>query len=97
MAGKLHHPQKQNNSAQLVDPDQVEIRTVLDVKEVKLAVVSYKDDTGRLVAQLAIVGDNNVNLLESRSLGLTKETTPQGFASNWLRDGIFEKLGKSKK
>ena len=60
------------------------------------ALVSYADESGQVITQLAIIGENNVNLLESRALGIAKATTPQGRASKWLTDGImaFTKKGK---
>lgn len=62
----------------------------------KLALVSYADDSGVVYTQLAVIGENNVNLLESRSLGISQNTTPQGKASKWLSDAILEKM-KGKK
>lgn len=68
--------------------------TVIGAKKVELALVTYRDERNVVQTQLAIVGENNINLLESRALGLTKNTTPQGPASSWLRDGIFKALGR---
>lgn len=67
-------------------------KTVIDVKEVKLLLVSYASDDGQVVVQLALAGTNNVNLLESRGLGFGQVTTPKGPAVQWLRDGILERL-----
>ena len=61
-----------------------------------MALVSYVDEVGQTITQLAIVGDKNVNLLESRSLGMSKVTTPQGRASKWLTDGILAMAKKVK-
>lgn len=60
------------------------------------ALVSYVDEAGQVVTQLAIIGDNNVNLLESRNLGLSKTTTPQGKASKWLTEGVLATVKKAK-
>jgi hypothetical protein len=65
---------------------------VIDAKVVKLALVSFMDEQNQQVTALAVIGDNNVHMLESRSLGISRQTTPQGVASTWLRDGIFAKL-----
>lgn len=75
-------------------PEDTRPKTVLGVQPVQLALVSYVDDSNQLVVQLAVVGDNNVHMIESRALGLSKSTTPQGQATKWLRDGIFNLLGK---
>jgi hypothetical protein len=74
-------------------------RTVLGAKRVEIALVTYTDETNTPQTQLAIIGENNVHLLEGRAMGLSKVTTPQGNASSWLRDAIMAKLaaGKVKK
>ena len=79
----------QMNPREMTEP-----RKVLAAKRVELALVTYTDETNTQHTQLAVIGDNNVQLLEGRMMGLTKNTTPQGTASEWLRKGIFEKLGK---
>lgn len=66
-------------------------KTVLAVKEVRLAMVSYNDETGIPQSQLAVIGDNNVHLLNARNMNISNTTT-QGQATEWLRDGIFKKL-----
>lgn len=65
----------------------------MGVKEVSLSLISYIDDEGLSQTQLAIIGDNNVHLLSGRAMGIS-DTTNQGQATKWLRDAIFEKLGK---
>jgi len=70
----------------------LEPRKVLGAKRVEIALVTYTDETNTQHTQLAIIGDNNVHLLEGRALGFSKNTTPQGNASEWLKNGIFEKL-----
>lgn len=69
-------------------------KRVVAAKVVELALVTYIDEYNVQQVQLAVVGDNQVHLLESRGLGLSKNTTPQGTASEWLRKGLFEALGK---
>ena len=72
-------------------------RTVIGAKVVELALITYFDESGRQQTQLAVVGDHHVHLIESRTLGVSNNTTPQGVASNWLVEGVFEKLGRSRK
>lgn len=69
-------------------------KTVIAAKPVELALVTYTDETNTQQTQLAVIGENNVHLIEGRALGFSKNTTPQGSASEWLRKGIFEKLGR---
>jgi hypothetical protein len=71
-------------------------RTVLGVKGVDLILVRYTDDRGTENVQLAVVGDNNVHMINGRLFGLSSSDTPQGNANPWLRDAIFEKLGRKK-
>lgn len=59
-----------------------------------MVIVSYVDQDGREVNQFAIAGDNNVMLLDSRSIGLGTARTPSGFATGWLRAQILEALGR---
>lgn len=72
-------------------------RTVQGAKRVELALVTYTDDSNVQHTQLAIVGENNIHLLEGRASGFSKNTTPQGNASDWLKKGIFEKLAEGLK
>lgn len=65
---------------------------MLAAKGVDLVLVSYADDRGDEVAQLAVVGDNNVYLLD-----VLAKRAPKGEAAKWLREGTFEKLGRKKK
>jgi hypothetical protein len=69
-------------------------RSVTAAKVVELALISYVDESNQPVTQLALVGENTVQLLESRSLGITKNTTPAGTASEWIKKGVFEALGR---
>lgn len=70
-------------------------RTVLGAKIVEFALITYLDESNQQQTQLAIVGDNKVHLIESRSIGISKSTTPQGVASEWIVKGVFEKLGRA--
>lgn len=54
--------------------------------------MTYTDESNTQFTQLAIVGENNVHLIEGRAMGFSKNSTPQGSASEWLRKAIFEKL-----
>lgn len=75
-----------------MSPTQNQPKTVLGAKFVRLALISYLDESNQTVTGLAVIGDNNVHLLESRVLGFSTHTTRQGLASEWLRKGVFEKL-----
>jgi hypothetical protein len=59
--------------------------------------VRYQDEYNQQQVQLGVMGDNEIHLLESRQLGFSKSTTPQGVASKWLRDGVFKILGREVK
>lgn len=69
-------------------------RTVLSAKVVDLVLVKYTDENNQQQVQLGVVGDNTIHLLESRQLGVSRGTTPQGVASQWLKDGVFKLLGR---
>lgn len=79
-----------------VVPSQKMPRTVVGAKIVELALVSYQDESNQTVSQLAVVGENEVHLLESRVFGLSKVTTRQGPASAWMAEGVMKALGKKK-
>lgn len=68
--------------------------TVVAAKVVELALIQYTDPRGILQTGLAVIGENRVQLLDSQALGLTKSKAPVGLAAEWLRKGIFEKLGR---
>ena len=72
-------------------------RTVEAAKLVELALISYVDDYGRKTTQLVLLGDNNVQLLDMKALGLNKDKTLVGLAADWLKDGVFKLLGRKKK
>lgn len=67
---------------------------MIAAKPVELALVTYTDESNTQFTQLAIIGENNVHLVEGRAMGFSKNSTPQGSASEWLRKAIFEKLGR---
>jgi hypothetical protein len=67
-------------------------RTVQGAKLVNLAMVSWTDENGRKLTQLAVVGDNTVHLLEGKGMGFSSTTTPQGMAKDWLKEAIFNAL-----
>jgi hypothetical protein len=71
-----------------------EPRTVLAAKEVEIALVTYTDESGTQITQLAVVGDASVHLLEGSAMGFARTRTPQGKANDWLAKGIFAKLGR---
>lgn len=71
-------------------------RSVLAAKPVDIILVRYVDDRGQEHTQLAAVGDSEVHLINGRTLGFSRSDTPQGQANPWLRDAVFEKLGRKK-
>jgi len=83
----------------LIDQEQSRTapRTVLAAKGVDLALITYIDEQGTQFTQLAVVGDNLVHVLDGKPMGFSRVTTPQGVANAWLRDGVFEKLGRKVK
>lgn len=52
----------------------------------------FTDETNQQHCTLAVVGDKKVHLMEGRSLGFSKNTTPSGQAASWLAQAIFDKL-----
>lgn len=85
-----HKPQP----AQPGNSQQDSPRTVLVAQPVELAFVTYVDENNQRVTSLAVVGTEHVHMLEGRTMGFSKNTTRQGPASDWLRDGIFKLLGR---
>lgn len=69
-------------------------RTVLGAKVVELVLVTYRDEYNQQQVQLGVLGENTIHLLESRQLGISKSTTPQGVATAWLKEGVFKALGR---
>lgn len=80
-----------------IDPRSRSQREVLAAKSVDLLLVTYADDAGNQYTQLAVAGDNEIQLIDGRMAGLSKVATPQGRANEWLANGIFEKLGRKRK
>jgi len=68
--------------------------SVLSAKAVDLALVSYTDPNGEVQTQFAIVGAQNVVLLDSSKLGVGQVRTPAGSATGWLKDGILKAMGR---
>jgi len=58
-------------------------RKVKAAKFVNVAMVQWIDDDGVEHVSLAVVGDNNVQLINPQVVGM---------AGSWLKTGIFEKL-----
>lgn len=73
-----------------------EARTVVAAKPVELVMVSYYDEYGVGHTQLAVVGDNNVHLLDGKATGFSQTATPHGLGSDWLTKGVFSTLKKKK-
>jgi hypothetical protein len=69
-------------------------KTVLAVKPVEVVLVRYTDDAGTEITQLAVVGEKNVHMLDGKATGFSRANTPQGVANDWLKNGIFAKLGR---
>jgi hypothetical protein len=70
-----------------------EAKTKVEAKLVKLALVKYRQPGDREdTIQLAVIGDNNIHLLNSRPLGFSDLASPQGTATKWLADAIFAAL-----
>ena len=74
----------------MTDSDQP--RTLIGAKKVDVALITFRDENNVQQTQLAVVGENTVHLLESRSLGMSKNTTRQGTASEWLAKAVIEAL-----
>lgn len=65
---------------------------VLTVRPVQLAFVSYLDNRGQKQAGLALVGQEQVRLINMRRLGLSLMDTQEGGVNEWFRDQVFEGL-----
>jgi hypothetical protein len=79
------------NQAETISPAP---RTVLSAKTVELAIVSYTDVAGMTRTQLCVLGDHTVLMLDSKGLGISLHGEPSGVAAPWLRDALFEMMGK---
>jgi hypothetical protein len=69
-------------------------RTVSNVKKVEFYLIEYVDNDGVEKRQLTVVGDQTVLLADGRVFGISTKADPTGVGSKWLRDGVFERLGK---
>jgi hypothetical protein len=67
-------------------------RTVQSVEDAAIKLIRYTDQNGEDVVQFALVGENNVILLDHKELGLGPQRTPMGFATGWLKEGILQLL-----
>jgi hypothetical protein len=67
-------------------------KTIQAVEEVSIKLIRYTDQNGENMSQFALVGENNVIMLDHKALGISEQRTPMGFALGWLRDGIFAML-----
>jgi hypothetical protein len=70
-------------------------RTLLSVRDAEIKLVTYVDQGGVEVTQPVLVGESQVMLLDSRTILGASERTPVGFATNWLRDAILKKTGRT--
>jgi hypothetical protein len=74
-----------------------EPRTVQSAKFVRLALVEFTDEAGQPNTSIVLVGDNNIRLLDAKSMGVTKVSSQHiGNANEWLKNGIFGLLEKKK-
>lgn len=71
--------------------------TVISAKYVRLALITYVNEWGESVTQLGVVGDENIQMLDSSILGFSKTRTPVGLATKWLKEGAFKLLTVTKK
>ena len=69
-------------------------RSLTGISKVNLALVSWIDESGNTNNQLAVVGKNNVHLLDTRTVGFGKERVPAGRAEDWLKKEIIEAFAK---
>lgn len=54
-----------------------------------MKLIRYTDQNGESMVQFALVGANNVILLDHKEIGLGPERTPMGFATGWLKEGVL--------
>lgn len=72
-------------------------RSVVAAKPVQLVLVTYHDEFGDQATCLAVVGENNVHLLDGKVTALSTTTTPSGRASEWMKEGVLKTLSKASK
>jgi hypothetical protein len=65
------------------------VNKVLSVRPVKLAMVTYLNDKGDKVSSMALVGQNEVRLVNMRRFGLSKIDTEEGQVNDWFRNQIL--------
>ncbi len=66
--------------------------TVTSAKEVKLAVVTYRDQDNQEHTQLMVVGDSTVIMLDGRGLGYSTRPEPGGIANKRIADAVIAAL-----
>jgi hypothetical protein len=69
-------------------------KTLLSVRDAEIKLVTYTDPGGAEVTQPVLVGENQVLLLDSRTMLGASERTPTGFATAWLREAILKATGR---
>jgi hypothetical protein len=69
-------------------------KTLLSAKRVDLRILNYNDADGREHTQLAVIGDNNVLLLDGKATGLDPRDGAK-LAERWLKDQIDKATGKT--
>lgn len=92
MATTQIRPEPEAKKEKLLAP-----KTVAAVKLVNMALVSYINENGEEITQLALIGDEKVQLLNNQDFNLGTVKTSKGPANDWLVRGIMEKLGRAKK
>lgn len=81
----------------IAEQEENQPRTVVSAKVVEVALIKYRDEDGREVTTLGVVGDSNIHLFDAQTMGISRAPTPTGPANSWLRDGVFAKLGRKPK
>lgn len=66
----------------------------VDAALVEVALVTYKDEFNQDVTQFALIGKNNVHLLNGQALGTSPNRQRSGPAAKPLRNAIFKALGR---
>jgi hypothetical protein len=97
--------QPQLDVAEKVTTTKAGPKSVSRAQVVELVLVTYHNEGGKEIRQLALRGEENVFLINSQPLGISEKATPQQIAPEWLRAGVEELLvaapkpvrGKNKK
>jgi hypothetical protein len=67
---------------------------VLTARPVDLVFVTYLDQNGETKSTLVALGRNAGCVFEGRDLGLSRSSTGQGLAHDWLIAGIKQKIAE---